>query len=728
LNTTREGGKVLRWTRILLPAIAVLVWLAITAVGGQTFGKISDVISNDQTTFLPADAESTLALELSQEFSDDDAVPATVVAEPAAGEVNEQQLSALEAASGEFADLEGAVQVLPPQVSEDGEAAQILVLMDDQAVEEGAVDGLRAAVGDLLPESEWTAHVTGPAALSDDFAEAFSGIDGLLLLVAVVAVFIILVLVYRSVMLPFLVLLSSMAALCAAIVVIYYMAQMEWIQLNGQAQGILSILVIGAATDYSLLLVARYREELLHREDRFSALWQAWRRSLPAILASGGTVAVALLSLLFSDLNSNRALGPVASAGIVFAMIATLTFLPALLALLGRPVFWPKTPRAAAAISAAEPGRRQRRQERKQARLWRAAASLVRRRPRTIWVLVTLLLLGGSAGVLDLRAEGVPQSELVLGETDAKFGQEMLERHFDAGTGAPSDVYAPADEADEALTIVESVDGVGEAYLVSEEGSPAQSPAEAAEAAGFVELSVTLTDAGDSLAAENTIRELRNELQELDGQALTGGTTATQLDTNETAQDDLLTIIPIVLAVILVFLVVLLRSLVAPVLLLVTTVLSYLAALGISALVFNYVFGFPGADPTVPLFGFVFLTALGVDYSIFLTTRAREETPLRGAREGLLHSLVVTGGVITSAGVVLAATFAALAVLPLMFMVQLAFLVSLGVLIDTLVVRTLLIPALGVDLDRRFWWPSQIHRQHEAAQVADRRAKAPERV
>ncbi|RJN31565.1 MMPL family transporter [Nesterenkonia natronophila] len=728
MNTTREGGKVLRWARILLPAIAVLVWLAITAVGGQTFGKVSEVISNDQTTFLPADAESTLALELSQEFSDDDAVPATVVAEPSASEVTEQQLSALEAASGEFADLEGAVQVLPPQVSEDGEAAQILVLMDDQAVEEGAVDGLRAAVEDLLPENEWTAHVTGPAALSDDFAEAFSGIDGLLLLVAVVAVSIILVLVYRSVMLPFLVLLSSMAALCAAIVVIYYMAQMEWIQLNGQAQGILSILVIGAATDYSLLLVARYREELLHREDRFSALWLAWRRSLPAILASGGTVAVALLALLFSDLNSNRALGPVASAGIVFAMIATLTFLPALLALLGRPVFWPKTPRAAAAVSASEPGRRQRRQERKQARLWTAAASLVRRRPRTIWVLVTLLLLGGSAGVLDLRAEGVPQSQLVLGETDAKSGQEMLERHFDAGTGAPTDVYAPADEAAEALTIVQSVDGVGEAYLVSEEGSPAQSPAEAAEAAGFVELSVTLTDAGDSLAAENTIRELRDELQELDGQALTGGTTATQLDTNETAQDDLLTIIPIVLAVILVFLVILLRSLVAPVLLLVTTVLSYLAALGISALVFNYVFGFPGADPTVPLFGFVFLTALGVDYSIFLTTRAREETPLRGAREGLLHSLVITGGVITSAGVVLAATFAALAVLPLMFMVQLAFLVSLGVLIDTLIVRTLLIPALGVDLGGRFWWPSQIHRQHEAAQGADRTARIPERV
>lgn len=727
MKTRREGGRARRVLRVVLPALAVLIWVAITAVGGQTFGKVSEVISNDQTTFLPADAESTLALELSQEFSDDDAVPATVITEPTTGDLGEQQISALEAASGEFTDLDGVVQVLPPQVSEDEEAAQILVLMDDQAVEEGAVDGLRAAVDDLLPASDWTAHVTGPAALSDDFAEAFSGIDGLLLLVAVIAVFIILILVYRSVLLPFLVLLSSMAALCAAIVVIFQMAQMEWIQLNGQAQGILSILVIGAATDYSLLLVARYREELLHRQDRFSALWQAWRRSLPAILASGGTVAVALLCLLFSDLNSNRALGPVASAGIVFAMIATLTFLPAMLALLGRPVFWPKTPRVTEG-AAAEPSRRQRRQERKQARLWSAAANLVRRRPRTVWIVVTLLLLGGSAGVLDLRAEGVAQSELVLTETDAKAGQEMLERHFDAGTGAPTDVFVPADEGDEALNIVQSIDGVGEAYAVSEQGSPASSASDAAEAEGFIQLSVTLTSAGDSLEAENTIREMRQQLQDLDGQALTGGTTATQLDTNETAQDDLLTIIPLVLAVILIFLVVLLRALVAPIILLVTTVLSYLAALGVSALVFNYVFGFPGADPTVPLFGFVFLTALGVDYSIFLTTRAREETPLRGPREGLLHSLVITGGVITSAGVVLAATFAALAVLPLMFMVQLAFLVSFGVLIDTLIVRTLLIPALGVDLGRWFWSPSRIYKPYEDAQAEKVTEKVPERV
>ncbi|WP_120005067.1 MMPL family transporter [Nesterenkonia muleiensis] len=700
------------WIR-LLPVLGVLLWLGLTAVGGQTFGKLSEVVSNDQVTFLPAEAESTQALELRQQFSDDDAVPATVIAESAAGAIADEQGPELDEAVEAIAGLDGVLQALPPEVSEDGEAVQILVLLDEQAAEDGAVAALRTTVDRQLQEPGWTAHVTGPAALSEDFAAAFAGIDGLLLVVAIAAVFIILVLVYRSVLLPFLVLLSSVAALCAAIIVVFQMARNDWIQLNGQAQGILSILVIGAATNYSLLLVARYREELLADEDRFSALWRAWRRSLPPVLASGGTVAAALLCLLVSDLNSNRALGPVAATGIVFAVLATMTFLPALLALLGRPAFWPKIPRALNLVSAEQPGRRQRRESPERTGLWAAVADAVRRRPRRIWLVVTLLLVIGSAGVLDLRAEGVPQSELVLGETDVKAGQQMLERHFDAGTGAPAEVYVPAGETELALEIVEPLGGVSTVYAVTEDGSPAESPQEAAQAEGYTQLSVTLADAADSLAAESTVVELREQLAQLEGETLVGGTSATQLDTNQTAQRDLITIIPLILVVILVFLIVLLRALTAPVILLVTTVLSYFTALGISAVVFNYIFGFPGADPTVPLFGFVFLTALGVDYNIFLATRAREETPSRGPSEGLLHSLVVTGGVITSAGIVLAATFAALAVLPLMFMVQLAFLVAVGVLIDTFVVRTLHVPALGVDAGGKLWWPSSLTQRPE---------------
>ncbi|MCT1606709.1 MMPL family transporter [Nesterenkonia massiliensis] len=687
-----------RGLRLLIPAVLAIIWMAWTAWGGQTFGNLSQVTTNDQATFLPAEAESTRALELQERFSDQDAVPATVVAVAEGEELTPEDFSTAENMVAEAAELSGVLQVIPPQPSEDGQALQVLVLLDEDATENQALPALRELVSESFDDAEWTAYVTGPAALSADLSDAFAGIDGILLIVAVVAVFIILIVVYRSALLPILVLLSSVGALCAAITVVFFMAQQGWIQLNGQVQGILSILVIGAATDYSLLLVARYREELARAEDRFAALRTAVRRSAPPILASGGTVAVALLCLLFSDLNSNRALGPVASTGIVFAMAATLTFLPAMLALTGRPAFWPKVPHVETDTSAS------------QYRFWRRTAGVVRRRPRTVWLVVTLLLLVSAAGVTQLKANGVPQSDLVLGETDTRAGQELLEEHFDAGTGAPSNIFVPADEAEQALEVVSEVDGVASAYLVAENNAPAETPDQARDVDGVVQISATLTAAGDSLEAEETVRQLREDLNELSGQALVGGTTATQLDTNDTAQRDLLVIIPLVLIAITAILILLLRSLITPLILISTTVLSYLAALGISALVFNHVFDFPGADASVPLFGFMFLVALGVDYNIFLMTRAREETAEHGAKEGVLRSLVVTGGVITSAGIVLAVTFMALAVLPLMFMVQLAFLVAVGVFIDTFIVRTLQVPALCVELDRRIWWPSRLSR------------------
>ncbi|WP_147107412.1 MMPL family transporter [Nesterenkonia populi] len=687
-----------RSVRVLIPAVLTLLWLAWTAWGGQTFGVISEVTTNDQATFLPADAESTQALELQEQFGDDDAVPATVIAAPDGGELTEAHVEQLQEAGEAAAELDGVLESAPAQPAESGAAAQMTVLLEEDAAEDDALVDLRELVDEQLPAGEWEAYVTGPAALSADLSEAFAGVDGMLLLVAVAAVFVILVTVYRSVLLPVLVLVSSVGALCAAITVIYLMADAGWIQLNGQVQGILSILVIGAATDYSLLLVARYREELGVQRSRYGALSRAVRRSAPPILASGGTVAVALLCLLLSDLNSNRALGPVAATGIVFSMAATLTFLPAMLALVGRPAFWPKTPHVRAEGSAA------------QHRLWRRVAHLVRRRPRAVWVTVTLLLVLAAGAVGQLRAEGVAQSEVVLGETETKAGQELLEEHFDAGTGAPANVFVSSDEAEDALEAAESIDGVASAQLLAEGQAPAQEPQQAQEVDGWVQISATLNSAADSPEAEETVAALRAELAGLDEEALVGGTTATQLDTNETAQRDLTVIVPSVLLAVTLILVLLFRAVVTPLILVATTVLSYLAALGISALVFNHVFGFPGADPTVPLYGFMFLVALGVDYNIFLMTRAREETPMHGASEGVLRSLVVTGGVITSAGVVLAATFAALAVLPLMFMVQLAFLVALGVAIDTLVVRTLQVPALCADIGRRIWWPSRLSR------------------
>lgn len=693
------------WIRVLIPAVLIVAWLGVTGAGGQVFGVISDVASDDQATFLPADAESTRALDLREQFDDSDAVPATVIAERVDGTVDGETLADLDATVEQLSEVDGTLDVIGPVPSEDGAAVQIIVLVEEAAVEDGVVDDVRALVAEAFADDVWTAHVTGPAALSGDLSEAFAGIDGLLLLVAVVAVFLILIVVYRSIVLPVLVLLSSVAALCAAITVIYFMAKADWIQLNGQVQGILSILVIGAATDYSLLLVARYREELLAQTDRFAALSRAWRRSAPPILASGGTVAIALLCLLFSDLNSNRALGPVAAAGIVFSMAATLTFLPALLAAGGRAVFWPRVPRPTESSESDEVD-----EGRPSGGVWERVAAAVRRRPRRTWIVVTLVLIVGALGVVDLRADGIAQTEVVLGETDTKSGQALVEKHFDAGSTSPADVFVERASAADAAEAIGQTSGVAAVAFVGDEGENVDDPEAATVVDDRVRLSVTLSDPADSLAAEDTVRAMRDALADVEGDALVGGTTATQLDTNETASRDLVLIVPIVLLVIGVILMVLLRSLVAPLILVVTTVLSYLTALGVSALVFNYVFGFPGADPSVPLYGFMFLVALGVDYNIFLMTRAREETPERGAAEGLLRSLVVTGGVITSAGIVLAATFAALAVLPLMFMVQLAFLVAFGVFVDTFIVRTLQVPALGVDLGRRLWWPSRLSR------------------
>ncbi|NLS09209.1 MMPL family transporter [Nesterenkonia sp. MY13] len=703
-STKQDTRRRVRRGRILIPAVLVLLWLAWTSWGGQTFGNLSEVTTSDQAAFLPVEAESTRAMELQEQFTEEDAVPATIVAATSDGEeLPSAGMAEAEELAEEVSGLSGVVEVIPPQPAEDGAALQILVLLEEESTENGALDELRSLVAESFDDQQWLAYVTGPAALSGDFAEAFAGIDGVLLLVAVVAVFLILIAVYRSVLLPVLVLLSAIGALCAAITVIWAMAQQGWIVLDDQTQGILSILVIGAATDYSLLLVARYREELAHTQSRHTALFTAVRRSTPPILASGGTVAAAMLCLLFSDLSSNQALGPVASTGIVFAMLATLTFLPALLALIGRPAFWPKVPQANTDTSSS------------QFRLWRGIAGVVRRRPRQVWLVVTLLLLVAAAGVTQLKAHGVPQTDLVLAETETQSGQALLEEHFDAGTGAPSSVFIEAEEASQALETVSGTEGVANAYLVDENNAPAAEPQDAHQLDGWMQISVTLDHAGDSLEAEETVRDLRAELADLNGETLVGGTTATQLDTNDTAQRDLMVIVPLVLLVITAILVMLLRSVVTPLILVATTVLSYLAALGISALVFNHLFDFPGADPSVPLYGFMFLVALGVDYNIFLMTRAREETPKHGATEGTLRSLVVTGGVITSAGVVLAATFAALAVLPIMFMVQLAFLVAVGILIDTFIVRTLQVPALCADIGQKIWWPSRMSRAQASA-------------
>ncbi|MEU7476368.1 MMPL family transporter [Lentzea sp. NPDC042327] len=657
----------------VLAGLLLVVWLAVGGFTGPYAGKLSEVAENDSSAFLPNSAESTQVAELQKKFQQTNAIPAIVVAERQGGLTAEDTRFLADRGKGFQAS-----PVIPSQ--KDGDAAQIVVLLDPaKDVKDGVAelrDGSRSAPQGL------TVLVTGPAAQVADLVEAFGGIDGLLLLVAGAVVALILLVVYRSPLLPLVVLVSAVFALGLASFVVYLLAKYDVLALNGQSQGILSILVFGAATDYALLLVSRFREELRDEENRFTAIRSAWRGTVEPIAASAGTVILGVLCLLFSDLDSNKGLGPVAAIGIGAALLTAMTFLPAVLALLGRAAFWPFAPK----LGSPHP---------ETSGLWGRVAALVRRKPRAIWIVTALVLLAGAAFLPQLKASGTAQSDVFLTEVESVAGQEVLSRHFPGGTGSPTVIIANEGKTADVVAKA-AVDGVAN---VRPSGT----------ADGLVRIEATLADAPDSDAAVATVERIRAAVHGVEGaDAKVGGQTATLLDTRTTSERDRLLIIPIVLVVIFLVLALLLRSVLAPLLLIGTVVLSFAATMGVSALVFNHLFDFPGADPVVPLFGFVFLVALGIDYNIFLMTRVREETQQLGTVEGTIRGLSLTGGVITSAGVVLAATFAALAVLPILFLTQIAFIVAFGVLLDTLLVRSLLVPALSVDIGGRIWWPSKL--------------------
>lgn len=710
-----------KWLRIFLPAVLILVWLTAAGIGGPYFGKVNEVSSNDPTAYLPESAEATRVQELQSEFTDSEGIPAVVVF-VADQELSQEQLIQIGEQLEAVVEVDGVEDEISPAIpSEDGLAAQAFVPINIDADTGDVVSALGDQLRDNLPE-EITIYVTGPAGFSADLVAAFAGIDGLLLAVALIAVFIILIIVYRSFLLPIAVLSTSMFALCAALLTVWWLAKWEVILLNGQTQGILFILVIGAATDYSLLLVARFREELRSTEDKWSATLQAIKGSMEPILASGSTVIAGLLMLLLSDLESNSTLGPVASIGIVFAMLSALTLLPAILFAFGRVAFWPRRVKYEPETVAAENGI-------PTSGFWPKIARLVQKRPRTIWIVTTLVLLVGAGFATQLKAEGVAQSELVLGSSEARDGQEVLGEHFPGGSGSPVQVVADETDVEQVVetmlanNVIESVtitsaDSPSGTAPITEDGIQAFGPpgtpaADPTVVNGKVLLQGTMTVAADSSDAAETVRDLRAEFANTAPETMVGGVTATDVDTIDASIQDRNLIIPIILVVILLILMVLLRSILAPILLIATTVISFGTAMGVAALVFNGIFDFPGADPAVPLYGFVFLVALGIDYNIFLMTRVREESLKHGTRQGVLRGLTVTGGVITSAGVVLAATFAALSVIPILFLVQLAFIVAFGVLLDTFIVRSFLVPALTYDIGPKVWWPSKLSRTPE---------------
>ena len=587
--------------------------------------------------------------------------------------------------------------------SKDGKALLVPVVLDSTKAAqtigtaspllEGA-KALRKSAADTLSPQGLTVYVTGPGGVAADFVTAFGGIDGILLLVALGVVFLILLVVYRSPVLPIAVLITSIFGLVAAAMAIYPLAKNDAISLSGQSQGILSILVVGAATDYSLLLVSRFREELYEHPSKWVAMAVAWRAVVAPVAASAVTVILGLLCLLLSQLGNTRGLGPIGALGIAGAMVASLTFLPAILLLFGRRIFWPIIPRVDqvhAKHSLPRLG------------IWERVAGLVGRHPRRTWVLTLVALLTCAAFVPTLKADGITQSQLFLDKVESVTGQEVLASHFPAGSsGSPVQIIAPQAKAGQVLAETRSVSGVASAFVVEAPGAPPK------VVGGNVLVQATLTPAADSPAAEVVVERLRLSLDRVGSDVLVGGGTAISLDIRHASERDLRVIIPAILAVIFLVLMLLLRSLVAAVVLVVANVISFAATVGVAAVMFNHVFDYPGSDLSTPLYAFVFLVALGIDYSIFLMTRVREEAGARGTRPGILVGLAVTGGVITSAGIVLAATFSALAVIPILFLAQIAFIVAFGVLVDTLVVRSLLVPAFAHDIGGRIWWPSRL--------------------
>ena len=691
----RTAQRRARW---LVPLVLLLVWLGVGGTLGPYAGKLGEVATNDQAAFLPRSAESTRVLEARAAFDQSETVPAIVVWTADGARFTEARQAQATRAVAALAGKPGVVgRPSPALLSDDREALQAVVQLKPDLGDElpTVLDAVREAAR-AVPGT--TAQIAGPAASQADLSDAFAGIDGLLLGVALGAVLLILLLVYRSVLLPFLIILGSVFALGLACAVVYALAERDAVRVDGQVQGILSILVIGAATDYALLLAARFREELAVRGDRFGAAVAAARRSFGAITASAATVALGLLALLASDLTNNRALGPVGAIGIGCAVLATLTFLPASLTLLGRTAYWPSRPKPPE-----ESG--------EGTGVWRRVARTVNGRPRRTWAVTALVLAVFAAFSPSLSSKGVPLDEIFVNDAPSVAAQTTLGAHFPGGSGNPAVIIADADRTAEVTAAARSTDGVASAGAVSASGRPGAGKPLVVD--GRVRIDATLTAAADSDAAKDTVERLRTRVHAVSGaDALVGGYTAQQYDTQQTAARDRTVIVPIVLAVILLILMLLLRSLLVPVLLVATVGLNFLATLGVSALVFQHLLGFSGTDASVPLYGFVFLVALGVDYNIFLMSRVREEALVHGNRQGVLRGLTTTGGVITSAGVVLAATFAALMVIPLAFLVQIAFIVAFGVLLDTLVVRSLLVPALMIDIGPRAWWPSALARRN----------------
>ena len=811
--------------------VVLLVWLVgifIAAGPAQLPAKFTDAENNASTSFLPGDAESTKVLSASENLQGGELAPAVIVYRRDSGLTSRDRAKIAEdvgrladkrfpavvadgatAASGGKAagssegrggsqpgrsqarrapeggglpeGCGGPATPVPgqperyapfvgPICSADGKAAVVTAYLKGDGEADSLLDPIqewRDTVSD--PGGGLQVKLTGGAGYAADAIEVFTSINGTLLLAAVTLVIFLLIVIYRSPVFLFIPLAAVMLAETLSRSVGYGVSELG-VTINGQSSAIMSILVLGAGTDYALLIVSRYREELHKTDDRHEAMRTAMSSAGPAVFASAATVIAALLCLTIAKVNGTAGLGPIGAIGVACAALSMLTLLPALLTAFGRRAFWPFVPhtpttapdhaaastaiveggragallrvsgasllvfvllplvllnallRALSALLAARFGwpvlpslivgpldraaftpyelRRYRHEDRTDAThgFWKRVGDRVDRGPGRVIAGSIAVLIVLCAG-LGFFSTDLTTNDSYRAEVESVQGQEILSASFPAGASLPADIIV--ESPDRVAAVSRAVEGV--------EGVESVSPPVARGDRGVL-VQATLEPQPYSTEAFDLIDPIREAASDAAPETVVGGPSAIEFDVREAAARDSILIPPIVLVVVLVILVVLLRSLTAPLVLIGTVILSFLAALGVGYFVFDVVFGFPGSDPSLPLFAFVFLVALGVDYNIFLVARAREETLEHGTREGMLRALAVTGGVITSAGIVLAGTFSVLAVLPLVFLTEIGFVVAFGVLLDTFLVRSVLVPALGVSLGKRFWWPSALAR------------------
>ncbi len=696
---------------VSIAVLVVIAWFMITGIFGPLFGKLTSVQENNNSSFLPKGAEATLAADEIAKFAGDTSFnfPTLILFEGSAtpealGQINAHlstintlTLGGTSAKIGDYLLKDQPITAFP---SQDGKAILVNVPLDGNSISKllptekpvlpAVIEALREDIAPIAKAAGLTPYVTGPGGLLGDLFGAFETLDSTLLLTTLAVVAVILIFVYRSPVLWIIPLLTSLFALSTAGGIIYLLAKNDIIDVDGQSQGILSVLVIGAATDYALLLIARYREELHLHENRFDAMRAAYKGVWEPILASGATVAISLMMLIFSQLTNTASLGPIGAIGIVVSVITILTLLPALLVLFGRWIFWPRKP-----LNDGD--------DHVLSGTWSKVATGIARNPRKAWVITSVVLLAFAFNSTTLKADGLGTVDSFTGKPESVVGQKLLLTHFPGGEGDPTQIVTAAAKGDAVIAAVRDVKGVSEvAYAVD----PITQNVKIV--GGKVIVNATLDQAPDSVEAGEYIPAIRAAAQQADSSALVGGTSAVYFDVRTANDRDNKTIIPIILFVITIILGLLLRSILSAVVLLGTVVLSYFATLGVCALVFNHVFGFAGGDNSFPLFAFIFLVALGIDYNIFLMTRVREESSKLGTRAGVTKGVTVTGAVITSAGIVLAATFAVLGLLPLVPLAQLGFAVGFGVLLDTIIVRSILVPALVHEIGPKIWWPSKL--------------------